>query len=126
MEEAEKERIRQAVGQDTTPGGESTEGPGIKGARPLQLYQRQCAAVGIRPQAKVQKRLHDPVLDLKHYGIGARGAISIGACLHAEATIQDLCVTDNVLGEAGGYAIAHALASNKNLTRLDLRDNVLV
>jgi hypothetical protein len=125
LEEAEKERVRQAVGQDTegVAGQQTAKGSGKSGARPLQLYQRQCAAVGIRPQAKVEKCLHSPVLDLKHYGIGARGAIAIGACLHAEATIRELCLTDNVLGEAGGYAIAHALVSNKNLTRLDLRDN---
>ena len=28
-----------------------------------------------------------------------------------------------MLGEAGGYAIAHALANNTILTKLDLRDN---
>ena len=112
-------------GQDIGEEARSDEnvGEAAEAANPLKLYQRQCTAVGIRPQAKVANALQTPMVDLKHYGVGARGAIAIGACLHAEAKIHELCLTDNLLGEAGGYAIAHALANNTILKKLSLRDN---
>jgi Ran GTPase-activating protein (RanGAP) involved in mRNA processing and transport len=63
------------------------------------------------------------MLDLALNEVTSRGARALGAALsHPECPLTSLNISCNHIGDEGARAVASALAANKTLTRLSVRD----
>ena len=64
-------------------------------------------------------------LNLRHSGLGDKGAVALSECLKVNKAITDLSVVDNWITPYGGEAILEAIRTNTRIQALDVSENRL-
>ena len=88
-----------------------------------QEYLLKCNDLKIVPVAMFIAKLDCEHINLRHHGMGVKGAISISAALQVNTKIRSLNLGDNWFGNEGVHALAEVLATNTTLTSINLSDN---
>ncbi|KAL1523572.1 hypothetical protein AB1Y20_018508 [Prymnesium parvum] len=88
-----------------------------------QEYLTKCSELKIVPVAMFIAKLECEYINLRHHGMGVKGAICISAALMVNQKIRSLNLGDNWFGNEGVHAIAEVLSTNTTLTSLNLSDN---
>ena len=77
------------------------------------------------PIASVTTLFDLQVLNLRHSGLGDKGAVALSECLKVNKAITDLSLVDNWVTPLGGRAILQAISANTYITSLDVSENRL-
>ena len=86
-------------------------------------YLAKCSELKIVPIAIFIAKLDCEHINLRHHGMGVKGALSVAAALTVNTQIRSLNLGDNWLRDDGTHAIAKVLVTNASLTSLNLADN---
>ena len=65
------------------------------------------------------------VLNLRHCGLGDKGAIALAECLKVNQNITELSLVDNWITAKGGDALLEAIRHNTLITKVDISENRL-
>ena len=88
-----------------------------------QEYLMKCAEQKIVPIAMFIAKLDCEHINLRHHGMGVKGAVCVSAALMVNSKIRSLNLGDNWFGNEGVHAISEVLAVNASLTSINLSDN---
>eukprot|EP00965_Chrysotila_dentata_P037276 1240561-Pleurochrysis_carterae.AAC.3 len=86
-------------------------------------YLAKCIELKIVPVAMFIAKLECEHINLRHYGVGIKGAKSLAEALKVNTRIKSLNLGDNWFADEGTQAVAEALKVNATLTSLNLSDN---
>uniref|UniRef100_A0A7S2DWN5 DUF4476 domain-containing protein n=1 Tax=Haptolina brevifila TaxID=156173 RepID=A0A7S2DWN5_9EUKA len=86
-------------------------------------YLAKCSELKIVPIAMFIAKLDCEHINLRHHGMGVKGALAISAALVVNTQIRSLNLGDNWLRDDGVHALAGVLKDNTSLTSLNLADN---
>ncbi|XP_069806371.1 leucine-rich repeat-containing protein 74A [Dendropsophus ebraccatus] len=109
---------------------EEEEDDGLEGS-PSQapagqdVYVQACRQVGIVPASYFLRHINETHMDLKHYGLGPRGARAIAAALKTNTSITHLSLEDNWIEAEGLLHLVPMLRKNTTIQELDLSNNHL-
>ncbi|KAK3733911.1 hypothetical protein QZH41_000981 [Actinostola sp. cb2023] len=87
------------------------------------VYSRACRDLGIVPASIFLKQCDTSSIELKHYGVGFKGARAVAMAMKYNQTVQTLNLHDNDIREAGIRDICDMMTINVWLTKLDLSGN---
>ena len=88
-----------------------------------QEYLMKCGEQKIVPIAMFIAKLDCEHINLRHHGMGVKGAICISAALMVNSKIRSLNLGDNWFGNEGVHALSEVLAVNSSLTSINISDN---
>ena len=88
-----------------------------------QEYLAKCSELNIVPVAMFIAKLECEHINLRHHGMGVKGAVALSAALRANSKIRSLNLGDNWFGDEGVHAVAEVLKDNATVTSLNLSDN---
>jgi len=86
-------------------------------------YLAKCSELKIVPIAIFIAKLDCEHINLRHHGMGVKGALAVSAALLVNTQIRSLNLGDNWLRDDGTHAIAKVLTTNSSLTSVNLADN---
>lgn len=86
-------------------------------------YLAKCSELKIVPIAIFIAKLDCEHINLRHHGMGVKGALALSAALLVNTQVRSLNLGDNWLRDDGTHAIAKVLATNASLTSINLADN---
>ena len=86
-------------------------------------YLAACEALGIVPVAMFIAKLDCAHINLRHHGVGVKGARALAAALKPNTHIRALNLGDNWLGDEGAAAVAAVLGVNATIASLNLAEN---
>jgi len=86
-------------------------------------YLAKCSELKIVPVAMFIAKLDCEHINLRHHGMGVKGALAISSALLVNTQIRSLNLGDNWLKDDGTHALAQVLATNTSLTSINLADN---
>lgn len=86
-------------------------------------YLQMCTQLKIVPVAMFIAKLECEHINLRHHGVGIKGAQTLAAALKVNTKIRSLNLGDNWFGDQGVAAIAEVLKTNVTITSLNLSDN---
>ena len=86
-------------------------------------YLTKCSELKIVPIAMFIAKLDCEHINLRHHGMGVKGALAISAALNVNTHIRSLNLADNWLCDDGTHALAKVLTTNSCLTSINLADN---
>jgi Ran GTPase-activating protein (RanGAP) involved in mRNA processing and transport len=86
-------------------------------------YLAKCSELKIVPVAMFIAKLDCEHINLRHHGMGVKGALAISAALFVNTQIRSLNLGDNWLRDDGTHALAQVFSSNTALTSINLSDN---
>ncbi|XP_048585714.1 leucine-rich repeat-containing protein 74B isoform X3 [Nematostella vectensis] len=90
-----------------------------------KVYLQACKTLEVTPVSYFLRHIQDPRVDMKHRGLGAKGAKAMAIALVLNTSIVSLNLHDNALGGDGGVYIADMLKENCYISELDLSCNKL-
>ncbi|XP_077123644.1 leucine-rich repeat-containing protein 74A isoform X2 [Ranitomeya variabilis] len=105
-----------AAGSKKSP-SEATDGK--------HLYMQACHDVGVVPASYFLRHMYRTHVDLKHHGLGPRGARALAAVLQTNTSITHLSLEDNWIQAEGLMHLVQVLRENNSIQELDLSDNHL-
>ena len=88
-----------------------------------EVYLDACQKTGSVPSSKFLRQCETSAINLKHYGIGDKGAKAVSMALRSDSVVTTLNLHDNSIRESGGIWIAKCLKHNCCLGSLDLSGN---
>jgi len=86
-------------------------------------YIARCEELRIVPVAMLIAKLECEHINLRHHGMGVKGAHALAAALEANTHIKSFNLGDNWFGDEGAAALAAVLPSNATITSLNLAEN---
>jgi Ran GTPase-activating protein (RanGAP) involved in mRNA processing and transport len=86
-------------------------------------YLAKCSELKIVPVAMFIAKLDCEHINLRHHGMGVKGALAISAAVVVNSQIRSLNLGDNWLKDDGTHALAQVLSTNSALTSINLSDN---
>ena len=86
-------------------------------------YLAKCSELKIVPIAMFIAKLDCEHINLRHHGMGVKGALAISSALLVNSQIRSLNLGDNWLKDDGTHALAQVFAHNTALTSINLSDN---
>ena len=86
-------------------------------------YLAKCSELKIVPVAMFIAKLDCEHINLRHHGMGVKGALAISAALFVNMQIRSLNLGDNWLRDDGTHALAQVFSTNTALTSINLSDN---
>ena len=86
-------------------------------------YLAKCSELKIVPIAMFIAKLDCEHINLRHHGMGVKGALAVSSALLVNTQIRSLNLGDNWLRDDGTHALAQVLATNTSLTSINLQDN---
>ena len=89
------------------------------------IYYNACKFFGVVPVSYFVRNLTLSKIDLKHHGLGPKGAKAICICLTSNSHVFHLNISDNGIGPSGAIAVANMLRENCYITEIDLSSNKL-
>ncbi|KAI0231042.1 hypothetical protein LSAT2_018582 [Lamellibrachia satsuma] len=102
---------------------ENEEKPVRLGTDGPAVYIDKCRQLGIVPASYILRHIYDEKLNLKHRGIGPKGAEALALPLVTNTTLTMLNLEDNAIRDDGVVHIADMLSENCYITHLNLADN---
>lgn len=87
------------------------------------IYLQACHDLNIVPASLFSRKCITSSIDLKHYGIGDKGARAVGMAMKHNQTVRELNLHDNGIGEKGVVAICDMMAVNMWISDLDISGN---
>lgn len=87
------------------------------------VYLKACSDLKIIPASIFKRQCDTSSINLKHYGIGDKGARAVAKALKCNQTVQELNLHDNSLRAEGVEAICNMMAVNLWITSLDISGN---
>jgi len=86
-------------------------------------YLSKCSELKIVPIAMFIAKLDCEHINLRHHGMGVKGALAISSALLVNSQIRSLNLGDNWLRDDGTHALAQVFSTNTALTSINLSDN---
>ncbi|XP_048255646.1 leucine-rich repeat-containing protein 74A-like isoform X1 [Haliotis rufescens] len=92
-----------------------------------RTYERACRKLGIIPSSNCVKKLGRVTenLDLKYYGMGARGAMAVSMALVINDRIASVNMCGNDMGPTGMMYMQRMMQENNNIVELNISENNL-
>ncbi|XP_066428492.1 leucine-rich repeat-containing protein 74A [Eleutherodactylus coqui] len=89
------------------------------------VYMQACHQVGVVPASHFLRHMNKTHMDLKHHGLGPRGARALAAALWTNTSITHLSLEDNWIEAEGLIHLVQMLRKNNSIQELDLSSNHL-
>lgn len=89
------------------------------------IYLKYCHDLNVIPASIFTRTCNTSIINLKHYGIGVKGARAVAKAMKYNQTVEELNLHDNGIGEEGMRAICNMMTANLWITRLDLSGNTV-
>ncbi|XP_040268304.1 leucine-rich repeat-containing protein 74A [Bufo bufo] len=89
------------------------------------VYLQACREVGVVPVSYFLRHMNKTHVDLKHHGLGPRGARAMAAALRINETITHLSLEDNWMEAEGLTHLVPALSESNAIRELNLSSNHL-
>ncbi|XP_001627151.2 leucine-rich repeat-containing protein 74B [Nematostella vectensis] len=88
----------------------------------VAMYKDACKQYNTFPVSKFIRQYPTGVIDLKHYGVGDKGALALATVLK-QGEVSSLCLHDNGIGIEGLRCLSTMLTTNACIKSLDLSGN---
>ncbi|XP_041429859.1 leucine-rich repeat-containing protein 74A [Xenopus laevis] len=90
-----------------------------------ELYVQACQEAGVVPASYFMRHMNNTSMDLKHHGLGPRGARAIAASLQFNKCITHLNLEDNWIQPEGAVDLVEMLRKNYYIQDLNISNNYL-
>ncbi|XP_071972909.1 leucine-rich repeat-containing protein 74A isoform X2 [Engystomops pustulosus] len=89
------------------------------------VYKQACNEVGVVPTSYFIRHMSQTRMNLKHHGLGPRGAHALAVALKTNTSIIHLNLEDNWIEAVGLIHLVQVLRENNTIQELDLTNNHL-
>ncbi|XP_075139515.1 leucine-rich repeat-containing protein 74A [Leptodactylus fuscus] len=89
------------------------------------VYLKACKEVGVVPVSYFLRNMNKTHMDLRHHGLGSRGAHALAVALKTNTSITHLNLEDNWIEAEGLLHLVQMLRENNAIQELDLSNNHL-
>ena len=86
-------------------------------------YLEKCKELNIVPVAMFIAKLECEHINLRHHGMGIKGALAVAEALRINSKIRSVNLGDNWFGDQGTSALSEVLSANSTLTSINLSEN---
>ncbi|PIK52516.1 hypothetical protein BSL78_10614 [Apostichopus japonicus] len=112
-------------GWDTDLEIEDDVKPDVYDATGKNMYLKACKDIGVVPASTFLRHISSPVVNMKHHGLGPKGAKAISMALVTNTSVTTLDLEDNWIEGDGGAYVAEMLKENCYIASLDMSENKL-